>query len=156
MSLIITLHGFYHREQHCMGVCYPRNTQLNNIVRQLGARWSRTHGCWYLPLCKESYTNLVMALGPEVILNRENLDPYMRSTGETRVQAAGPVSNPKPELQPLYHATQCTTQLTAPRQPAKTIHSANSQVMQAMEQTLDLKGYSTNTKRTYLNEMRQF
>jgi site-specific recombinase XerD len=156
MSLTITLHGFFHREQHCMGVRYPRDTQLNNIVRQPGARWSRTHGCWHMPLCKESYTSLVKALGPDVLVNRENLDTYMRSMGETRVQTEGPASNPKPQIQRSYYATQSKTQVAAQPQPEKTIHSTNSQVLTAMEQTLDLKGYSASTIRTYLNEMRQF
>jgi site-specific recombinase XerD len=149
----ISLRGLWHGGQHCIGIHFLHNLALNNALKKAGARWSKTHTAWHVALSKQNYLRIAKAIGQQGIIDRSELDAYLRSiqhaTGSILpTQAPGPAK-------PNYHE-RSNSQPKAPAAPEKPVGKVNLHVMPAMEQHLILKGYSPNTKRTYLGEMRQY
>ncbi|MDP1764607.1 MAG: hypothetical protein Q8L07_12065 [Sediminibacterium sp.] len=59
----IVLKPFHHRGEECIGIYYTIDTGLNKLLnKEAGAKWSRTNECWYVPLSKENYQKIVLAL----------------------------------------------------------------------------------------------
>ena len=55
----LTLKPFIHRGMEQMTLFFATTATLNNCARKVkGIRWSKTHGCWYLPLNRENYGSL--------------------------------------------------------------------------------------------------
>ena len=111
-----------------IAVQFANKVELNRRFRQLpGARWSQTLKSWYLPDTAEYRTRFGVNTSPAII-----------SAGTARkkeTKAIAPVVNTNRN---------------------DSIHPCNSHILPAIEQLLILKGYSPNTRRTYMAEVSVF
>src|SRR5450432_3977514 len=75
---LVTLKPLFHRGIECIGIFSPQNTTLNNCFQKRGnAKWSRTHGCWYIPCVEQYYRRLAKALEGKAILESAELKRHL-------------------------------------------------------------------------------
>lgn len=150
MKPVITLRPLLHRGGEQIGICYEKNSSLNTMIRnQIGAKWSETHKCWYIPLSRENYRKLYNTMVGKAAIEVKELRKYL----ETRKM---------PVLTTQANPDEQTPGVLADRRkkadPPLTnsfIAAINKHVIPAMQQQLILKAYSPSTIRTYSNEMTQ-
>jgi site-specific recombinase XerD len=151
------LRPLQHREQECIGIYFKHNSKINEALRQkAGARWSRTNKCWYIPLSKENYNKLIFALMGLAAIEQSALQEYL-----TNKKGKGEISNTTLKLAVEKIADKKTIQVNLKRNVIKQekyepIYPVNEHVLPKLEQYLKLKGYSSSTIRTYLNEVGTF
>ena len=132
-----------------IGIYFENYPSLNTIIRKrAGGLWSATHKCWHVPLSKEHYNILYLALQGRVQLDISALEKYLHE----RKGSAAPVTRAN---------EQTATPQKWPEQRAgiifkeTRIHPVNGHVLPALKEHLTLRAYSTSTIRTYLSEMSQ-
>jgi integrase/recombinase XerD len=157
----VILKPLYHHGQECIGVYFENYSLLNGIVRKLaGAKWSQTNKCWYVPLSKENYNNLFLALKGKAEIEQSALYQYLVDRKKKSVV-------PKPASYSAGQSLQTTLQKNIPVQinslkkqsvahNNSVIHTANAHIIPALQQTLVLKSYSPSTIKTYINEVGVF
>lgn len=138
-----------HRGAVCIAIYFERLPALQTAIRKIaGIRWSRTHRCWWLPLGKENYTNIVRAVQGLARVDETGLRDFLwqrtavitdsncfndNAVSGSREQGKHPGGKQK-----------------------NNIHAANKPELGKMRQHLVLKGYSTSTIKTYTNELSAF
>lgn len=141
---------------------FPNKGELNRAARKIKkARWTRTHKCWYVPLSKEKYDEIVKAFKRIATIDQIALHKYLAEKKEAKSKQSQTIkqkipgtSNVLPVLTAklIIISSKLSTGVTTIYKGGK-IHSVNAHVLPAMEQHLKLKAYSPSTIRTYLQEM---
>ncbi len=117
-----------HRSKDIIAVQFAYDKELVKRFRQLpGARWSQTLKSWYVPDTAEYRKRFGINIIPTI-------------TGSTKAQ-----EKPVKAVVSIANTNRNNN-----------IYPCNSHVLPAMEQLLILKGYSPNTRRTYLAEVSVF
>lgn len=159
----VVLKPLLHREQECIGIYFEHNAVLNGAIRKAaGARWTRTHKCWYVPLSKESYNKLFVALKGKAGIEQSALHKYLADK-KSKAKGNMPAVNNKPAINGRITPPEKKTVNAKPAwinkqvtvYKAQKISAINAHVLPAMQQHLKLKAYSPPTAKTYLNEMAQ-
>ncbi|MDZ4795621.1 MAG: tyrosine-type recombinase/integrase [Bacteroidota bacterium] len=160
----VTLQPLQHNGVENIGIYFPSTAALNRAVRKIkNARWSRTYRCWYVPLSKEKYNEIVFAFKGLARIEQHELEQYLvarkkNSTVDSsapKKQGAG-IRQALPAVWRQVPAIQKPVAKTAVIKKAEKVHAINAHVLPAMEQRLKLKGYSASTLKTYLNEVGVF
>jgi integrase/recombinase XerD len=74
----VILKPLQHRGQESIAIYFQKNAVIQSLIqKQIGARWSQTNGCWYIPLSKENYKLLVTILTGKADLKNEELKKYL-------------------------------------------------------------------------------
>ena len=149
----VTLKPLYHRHHECIGIYAARNSFLNNCFqKQAGARWSKTHRCWYVQWTGENYALLKKALTPVAKIEAQKLNEYLSG----KKQNLSVFQQKKPAT--VAHKDQQRESLAEPNvvTAAAFIARANGEELRKYRQQLALKRYSQSTVRTYANEFAQF
>lgn len=120
-----------HRGRECIGVWFEKNGRLQQALRSVGACWSQSRGCWYLPLSVESSARLFEVLAREVGGKAGDWQLYWQKT-VAGLRSIGP--------------EQGVTVGTR-------IGAVNAGIIPVLRQQLILKGYSPSTIKTYVNEV---
>jgi integrase/recombinase XerD len=164
MNKQVILKPLYHRGQESIALVYDNYSSLNAIVKKLPqVKWSQTNKCWYMPLSREHYNNIVLALQDKAIIENSALHQYLAEkkkntenkefnivpTSSKVKSARATVSVAKPVV---YQKTNIPTRDYRPAD----IHPVNAHILPEMEQRLILMGYSASTQKTYLNEVGVF
>lgn len=151
----VILKGLYHRGQDRIGIYFEKNDALQSIVQhQAGARWSKTHRCWYLSLSKDNYIILRKSLNGKTKLRDDDLKSYL-----LKRKKAAPSPTIHNEYKPAMPATKDLHAKPAqplPNHPPDQINEKNRAALQQFRQQLVLKSYSPSTARTYSNEFAHF
>lgn len=152
--LTVTLKPLQHREKECIGIYFENEPKLNGKIQQkAGARWSQTKKVWYVPLSKENYNKLFLALRGLASIEQSALHQYL---DEKKKQSEVKVL---PGAKQALVNQQKTTALWATQRAIvykkEKISRVNAHVLPAMKQKLKLKAYSSSTAKTYVNEMAQ-
>ncbi|MEK7226377.1 MAG: phage integrase N-terminal SAM-like domain-containing protein, partial [Bacteroidota bacterium] len=156
----VILKPLQHRERECIGIYFEHNAVLNGAIRKTaGARWTRTHKCWYVPLSKENYNKLFVALKGKAEIEQSALHKYLAD--KKRITPAKPITTSiNPTVQTSIKHSTIIQRKPANKQPAirdnNVIHAINAHILPAMQQALILKSYSPSTIRTYINEVGVF
>lgn len=135
----IYLRPLFHRNNNCIGIYVAHNKSFIELLKKkVGALWSKSNKCWYIPYNKESYQLLKKTFKQVATLLTD-----AKTTQQEVMQVAHKPQEPKPAiagkaLKSLFY-----------------IHAANAQVLPRLLETLHLKAYSASTIRTYANEMSQ-
>jgi site-specific recombinase XerD len=161
----IILKPLQHNQEENIAMYFPDIGLLNKAARKIKkARWTRTHKCWYVPLSKEKYNEIVAAFKGIAGIEHAALHQYLANK---KKQTTG---KPVPALQqqkanagvmpaivsiPVTSDRQTENNRVVAIYKGGKIHSANAHVIPAMEQHLKLKTYSPSTIKTYLGEMTQ-
>ena len=136
---VVSLRPFYHRKQECMGIFFAPDRAISDAIRLIrNTHWSRTHGCWYLPLKRFYYEELKRVLGSKAVFRTEELRAYLEK--RRQVSAIRRQSN-QHESKGIVSFSQSN------------VSQENLREVEAMVNTLRIKAYSNNTIRVYKDEM---
>jgi integrase/recombinase XerD len=161
----IILKPLQHNQEENIGMYFPDVALLNKSVRKIKkARWTTTHKCWYVPLGKQQYNEIVSAFKGLVTIEQSSLHQYLADKKKKNPVAYKPGltvkkdSTTKPAITPARKTVQVNSGLI--KKPVTVyksgkIQAANVHILPAMEQQLKLKAYSSSTIKTYLGEMTQ-
>lgn len=132
-----------HHNKACIGIYFKKDSTLNQFIQAtVQAQWSQTNQCWYMLFSEANYRHLREVLKGKVTIQA---DAFMKETENLHRATAEKI------LPPVFR-----TQERLKDRPAGSIQPINRQVLPEMEKHLRLKGYSSSTMRTYLNEMAIF
>jgi integrase/recombinase XerD len=135
LTKTIRLDVLEHRGKTCLALYFDRDTELNTLVRTIPGRlFSKTHSCWYVEKTADAITTIL-----RVFRGKAWVDMTALKRAETLPPDERVTIEPEPIL-PAQHT-----------RPASHDHA-----LQAMEKKLTLRGYSANTKRTYLNQFSDY
>jgi site-specific recombinase XerD len=158
----VILKPLQHKQEENIGIYFPDIAVLNRAVRKIKkARWTRTHTCWYVPLAKENYHEIVAAFKGIAGIEHASLHQYLANKKKSdhgkpvsAMQNQETKANNLPVILPgSVAATQKVNSREVTVYKGGKIHSVNVHVIPAMEQRLKLKAYSASTIRTYLQEI---
>jgi integrase/recombinase XerD len=80
----LTLQPIFHRGAECIALHFAPHAGLQNLLKtNAGARWSKTHRCWWLILSKENYDRLHSACHGIATLDTKALSIYLASKKQT-------------------------------------------------------------------------
>ena len=140
----ISLQVFIHRNQECIGIFFAKNDLLNIALKKIQQiKWSQTHKCWWLPLCKENYAAIIKATGSITNIETGELKNYLEK--KNKITAGKP---------PVKENTSKPTTIL-PTAAVWQISNDNLTALEQYVQQLKLKAYSPSTIRTYRNEFVQ-
>ncbi len=141
----LQLRPLQHQSKEWIGIYFNHDDTVHGILRkELYAKWTKTHRCWYVPLSKESFDELKKSLQKIAILETAELRKYLEQ--KKRLSTA---------KQPAGRKTEISKAVTSSAKHPVIISPVNKHVLKLMEQQLKLKAFSSSTIRTYLNEMTQ-
>ena len=155
----IILKAINHRQQECIGIYFSNVTVLNEAVKKLtGSHWTKTFKCWQMPLSKDAYLLIASAFKEIATIDNTALRAYLIEKKKTT--AVDKITSPKvanqyPIKAPVLQQAKSIRRQTKLKKPI-VIHPINAHIIPKMKELMVLKGYSDETEKTYLNEMRQF
>lgn len=150
----VILKPLLHRGIECIGIYFERSPKLNGAIqKQAGARWSQTNKCWYVPLSKENYNKLYVAIKGLAVVEQSALHKYLADKkNNTRKEIS--ISKLETERNSEKNKTpEKSIGRSFKQVQYEPIYPVNDHVLHSLEQQLKLKGYSPSTIRTYLNEV---
>lgn len=155
----VLLKPLLHKGGEWIGMYFELSPELNGLLRkQLDAKWSKSHQCWYLPLSTSMYERIGQVLSHHARINDQALREWLEGKGRD-ISASGTEGN---KGRMINAPVPVTGSVSFQRQTEKRVpqviqvHAINAEVLPRMEQELILRGYSQSTRKTYLNEMRVF
>ncbi len=132
----VILKPLQHRGAECIGIYFSHNAAIKLAVKKItGVKWSQGNTCWYLPLNKESFTALTLALNKIAVLQTSLLKKWLQKRNAVKAINASAASK----------ATS----------PASRFSDDNLRALGKFVQQLTLKAYSPSTIKTYRNEFSQ-
>jgi hypothetical protein len=139
MATTVTLRPLYHRQKECIAICFENSVELNGVIAKCaGAKWSRTHKTWWVPLDKESYRKLAETLNGKATIDITALRNYMveKKNSKSNIVTAVPGKSgvSKEKLIPVMAGRSLKTQ--SKHEPIRTI---NAHVLPMVEQQLKLR-----------------
>ncbi len=141
MLPVVTLKPLQHRRGEQIAIYFDYNSGLGNVVKKLaGVKWSQTNRCWYLPLNKEAYKQIVQTCKEIAVVDTATLNKYLQK--RKAIETTVPVLS-KGLSKPVSTS------------PAWKLSSENIAALQRFIEQLKLKAYSTSTIRTYRSEFLQ-
>lgn len=69
---MVVIRKIYHRNAFQIGLFFGFEEELKQKARSIGARWSQTHKCWYVPYGKENYLQIRNTFENIEIIKDEN------------------------------------------------------------------------------------
>jgi integrase/recombinase XerD len=165
----VSLKPMFHRNAECIGIYFEKNAALQQAIQKsAGAKWSKTHSCWYLSCTGESYLRLKRALENKAELEIEELRKFLLQKKKNDLTPSVDPGNKKVNIQTEKPAMASSknagfpkvgnpvTVLPKARNPTAPTSKENQEALQKFKQQLILKSYSPSTIRTYTNEFVQF
>ncbi|MEP6584720.1 MAG: tyrosine-type recombinase/integrase [Ginsengibacter sp.] len=153
----VILKPLFHNNTECIGIYSGQNATLNHYFqKKAGAKWSKTHKCWYIPCTEKNYEQLCEALAGKAIIDVGQLKQYLLEKKKNKKNI--PVSN-EPKLAAKAAVAKAAIIQSKPVQqsiPPYRLSKENNEALQKFKQQLVLKSYSPSTIRTYTNEFMQF
>ena len=149
----VTLKPFFHNSKECIGIYSPQNATLNHYFqKKAGAKWTKTHKCWYIPCTEANYEQLAKALKGKAILQVDELKKYLLEKRKTNSKEKQHV--PITVIPAVKNETQKKPGHVY-KSPLVRLNTNNNEQMQKFLQQLQLKAYSPSTMKTYCNEFTQ-
>ena len=136
----VKVEKLFHRDKHCLAIRFPKDRYLIDIIKKIpGCTFSATHSCWYVEETKAAFDSIyTVCKSHNIKVDYSAIRPNQSSVA--------PKAN---TAQPLKKSV--TKRLQLPP-----LSEEHIKAMRTMEQRLNLKGYSENTKRTYLQQFKEF
>lgn len=134
----IILETIEHRGKPCIGIYFDVNPRLQKLLKKkVSAKWSMTHKCWYVEATEQNALKL-----------KSTLQPFGFTNTTSSYKAAGLVPADKLPILADEKSYQGNGKYD--------VFFFHLDTLQKYKRELVLKGYSSNTVRTYCNEFRQF
>jgi site-specific recombinase XerD len=131
----VRLEPLIHREQSIIAIRHDRNKHVDSVIRNFAGRtFSKTHSCWYVVHSGDMLKQLCQFFEENGI--RSDIKAF-----QTHAEP--------PELKAVKSTVPRTLKLPSPS-------SEQTMTLRLMEQKLNIKGYSANTRKTYLQQFKEF
>jgi integrase/recombinase XerD len=157
----VTLRPLLHNNAECIGIYaaqtrLPSGTSLNYYFqKKAGAKWSKTHKCWYVPCDRENYELLSSVLKDVTILDARELRKFLQEKKKNLAMVmVKKVDIPVPTI--LKSDAPDYPKPSSNLNPLSRISKENREELRKYTQQLVLKSYSQSTIKTYTNEFVQF
>jgi len=138
-----------HKNNRCIALNFDYKTALNNCVRKLqNIRWSVTLKAWYIPCRREAFQQLAKAT--------EGLAQLDTATLKTQLKQIKQEQEFTYNEKILHAVTAKNTSIKNEFALIPYLTDANKMALHDFIDMLRLKGYSSNTVRTYKNEFGVF
>ncbi len=136
----VKVEKLFHRDKHCFAIRFPKDRYLIDIIKKIpGCTFSATHSCWYV---EETITAL---------------DSILKVCQSHKIWVDYSSARPKQDtVTSKANTAQLIKKPVAKRLQLPPLSEEHVKAMRTMEQRLNLKGYSDNTKRTYLQQFKEF
>ncbi len=135
----------YHRGKNCLALFFGFNPALATLVKKIeNVKWSQTNKCWYV----ESSDGLV----DEILTTFKDVahvDISGLKDGVEKKVAVG-----KEAMSPVV--SKSNSSKSNKKVVTSELNEEKLQLLRMMEQKLNLKGYSKNTNKTYLQQFKEF
>ena len=142
----ITLQILIHRGHECIGIFFKQDTELNTIVKTIQhIKFSKTHSCWYLPLSRTNYTNLMDTLKGVANIDNIGLKDYLVKRNVLIT------TSKKTEKEDVITKPLKKTQINI----IENISLENAAELKKFTDHLVMKAYSPSTVKTYRSEFIQ-
>jgi len=83
----VTLKPLLHNGTENIGIYFTDVAALNKAVRKIKkARWTRTHQCWYVPLTKDKYDEIVLSFKGIAEIENSELKEFLYKKNKTEVR----------------------------------------------------------------------
>ena len=128
---IIVLNPLVHNNTDCVGLKFPYAQLIEEVKKIPGVRYSKTHTCWYVPNDGKIAGQIFTLFKGKAFVDYSALGSSNKATPKKENQKAVVPVEPK-------------------------VNPEHQQALRMMDQKLKLKGYSENTKRTYLQQFKEF
>jgi integrase/recombinase XerD len=145
----VILKKILHKGSECIGIYFNNSTALNKKARQSGALWSKTFNCWRLANNAANYRALKIAFA--------NCDIVVQQTATwaTAPQQEKPLAATVKKNKAVIVHKPAAKKDTVPA-IITGINENNTVELYRFIGMLTLKGYSSNTQKTYTSEFRIF
>ena len=144
LNMQITIKPIHHRGEEKLAIIFPFDKTVDYAVRSIkGIKWTQTHKCWYLPLNKESFQNVLTRLKNIGKLEYAALKEYLEKRKKiiaikSQTAAASHSINIKPPALATF-----------------VVCDENMLLLDRTIKTLELKAYANNTIELYRGELLQ-
>lgn len=127
----IVLRHLIHRDQGQVALIFPKDRELIELVKSIGAKWSQTRKCWYMANKRENVTKLFAeARGRVWIEGKEFFGQKDQQQEKRKSGKALPVQ--------------------------KKLNEEQQKAVKWVKELLQSKGYSHSTIRTYSSLLETF
>lgn len=153
----VTLKPLLHTEKECIGIYSRQNGTLNYYFqKKAGAKWSKSHQCWYIPCTERNYEILVKVLKGITAVDSTQLKRYL--TERRKKGYSVPITEQNVFTGNLQSKKSIAVHAKPVQKvyPVTTFSKENKDALQKFIQHLILKSYSPSTIKTYRNEFTQF
>lgn len=143
---IVRLEHLVHKEQRCIGMAFPYDTELIAAAKAAGGRWSASHKRWYTPNSPEHLRAIFQAFKGVAWVDGSALFG--------KAQAAKPAQlaqRDRPSTKPARATAVADLDEARPAALSATQEAA----LQAMRRKLEIARYSPRTISVYLNATKQ-
>ena len=98
---MIQLRKLFHNENDQIGIYFGFDEELMNKAKSIGARWSKTHKCWYLLYNKENYKLIKLHFDSIEIIKDKNNERHSEPAlvKQEIVHIAETISEIRPDIQ---------------------------------------------------------
>ena len=145
----VTLKPITHKNTLQIGIYFEPLPGLHRTLLNAGAKWSKTHHCFYLPCTKENHEQIKLLFGSRFTIDHSELKSYLHQRQKAN-------TTNKPNWLPEHKPAPRPTIVTLPETPFVRLPDENITAGIAFKNTLTLKGYSPSTIRTYCTEFGLF
>lgn len=142
---IIKIGGVNHHNKEWIAIYCKKNFTINSIIKKIkGNTFSASKQCWLIPYEKYNYDYLVKHLKELASIDDKLISIFKKEKEKKLTGITNKLSN------------QTLLQISIQLPNQQKIHPVNKQVLEQVQQHLQLKAYSTSTRKTYLNEIAAF
>lgn len=149
MLPIVQIGGLVHRKKEWLNIQFSYESGLNKIIKTIeGTTFSSTNKCWLVPYSENNFKNLLNKFSTLAKIDDSALKKYRElkySRKESKLASLG-----------MIHKKETISKISVAIPTNLKIHAVNAHILPIVQKELQLKGYSTSTRKTYLNELAQF
>jgi len=146
---LVIIGGLLHRNKEWISISCKKDFSINKIIRAItNNTFSASNNCWLVPFTKENFDLLYNNLKPIAKIDSNQLLEYRKNKTareQLKLASLGRLKNQEQFFK-----------IQAPIPDLFKINEVNKNVLTQVQQHLQLKAYSINTRKTYLNEIAQF
>ncbi|MBK9276472.1 MAG: site-specific integrase [Flavobacteriales bacterium] len=148
----VRLEHLVHHAQRCIALHFPFDAALIAAAKHAGARWSKTHRCWYTPNAPEHLQEIFAAFKGKAWVDMNGL----RKKAGTSAPAPPIPKPPRTAGAASGSKRPATSTATAQQKPtASTLSKAQEEALAAMRRKLEIGRYSPRSIPVYLGATKQ-
>lgn len=145
----VTLAHLVHKDQRCIALHFPYDAALITAARKAGAKWSRTHRCWWTPNSPEHLKAIFDAFKGLAWVDMNDLRKKADAAAPSRERTKGITARASKPVEPPTKARR------EPKAGTPPLTRVQEDALVAMRRKLEVARYSPRSIQVYLSATRQ-